>query len=142
MSGWQTARTASDALLWSLHLGYAWLVVGFGCIAAGGLFGASPWTSGLHALTSGAIGATILAVMTRVGVAHTGRELVAPRGIPLAYLLISAGALLRTAGPAAFPAQARAALLASGLLWSAGLLLFAVIYAPILTRPRPDGRPG
>jgi uncharacterized protein involved in response to NO len=35
-----------------------------------------------------------------------------------------------------------AALLASGLLWAAAFAIFSVVYAPVLTRPRADGRPG
>jgi len=34
------------------------------------------------------------------------------------------------------------ALLASGMLWAAAFALFSVVYAPVLTRPRLDGRPG
>jgi uncharacterized protein involved in response to NO len=31
---------------------------------------------------------------------------------------------------------------ASGLLWIVGFGLFAVVYAPVLLRPRVDGKPG
>jgi uncharacterized protein involved in response to NO len=101
MTGWQSLRTGSDALLWSLHVGYAWVPLGLGCIALADLFGLLPWTSGLHALTAGAFGAMILAVMTRAALGHTGRPLRAPRGIPLAYLLVTLGALVRTIAPVA-----------------------------------------
>jgi uncharacterized protein involved in response to NO len=142
MSGWQSLRIRSDPLLWSLHVGYGWAAAGLACVAATNLGARIPVTAGLHALTSGAFGATILAVMTRVGLGHTGRALVAPRGIPLAYVLVSAGALLRVLGPVVLPAQGLPVLVASGLLWSAAFALFAVLYAPILTRPRVDGKPG
>ena len=33
-------------------------------------------------------------------------------------------------------------LIGSGIAWTAGFLLFLVVYAPILTTARPDGRPG
>jgi uncharacterized protein involved in response to NO len=35
-----------------------------------------------------------------------------------------------------------ASLMGSGALWSAAFLLFAIVYLPILSRPRADGRPG
>jgi uncharacterized protein involved in response to NO len=142
MSGWQSLRIRCDPLLWSLHAGYAWVAAGLGCLAAANLGADIPVTAGLHALTAGAFGATLLAVMTRVGLGHTGRALVAPRGIPLAYVLVSAGALLRVLGPVVLPAQGLPLLIASGLLWSAAFALFTVVYAPMLTRPRIDGKPG
>ncbi len=33
-------------------------------------------------------------------------------------------------------------ILMSGVLWAGGYMLFCVFYAPILVRPRLDGRPG
>ncbi len=142
MSGWQSARTRGDALVWSLHVGYAWLAAGFACVAASDLGAPVLWTAGVHALTAGAFGAMILAVATRVALGHTGRPLAAPRGIPLAYALVSLGALLRVLGPIATPAQSVPVIVAGGLIWTAGYAVFLAVYAPILLRPRVDGRPG
>lgn len=142
LSRWQTWHTRSDPLLWSLHAGPAWIVVGFLIIGASDLGAAMPPAAGLHALTAGAMGATILAVITRVGLGHTGRPLELPRGVVWCYALVHGAAAARVA--AAFvPGEAqRALLLVSGLAWAAAFGLFAVRYWPILTRPRPDGRPG
>ncbi len=142
LAGWQGLRARRDALVWSLHAGYAWLALGFACVAIADLGGRLPWTTGVHALTAGAFGAMILAVMTRVGLGHTGRPLVAPRGATLAYGLVSAGALVRTFGPLAAPSLAFPLLVASGVLWSGAFASFLAVYAPILLRPRVDGRPG
>jgi uncharacterized protein involved in response to NO len=142
MIGWQTLRTGGDPLLWSLHLGYAWVAVGLGLVAIGDLTAILPPTAGLHALTSGAMGSMILAVMTRVGLGHTGRPLVPPRGTVVAYVLVSAGALVRTVGPIYFEGPHFPALAVAGTLWAAAFGLFVVLYAPILTRPRVDGQPG
>jgi uncharacterized protein involved in response to NO len=142
MSGWRTWRTRRDPLVWSLHAGYTWLVVGFACIAAGDLGAPLFWTAGVHALTAGAFGAMILAVATRVALGHTGRPLVAPPGIPLAYALVSLGALLRVLGPVVAPAWGVQLVVCGGLLWSAAFALFLAVYAPILLRPRLDERPG
>jgi uncharacterized protein involved in response to NO len=142
MSGWQSVRTLRDPLLWSLHLGYAWVAVGLACIALADLFWLLPWTTGLHALTAGAFGTMILAVMTRAALGHTGRPLRAPRGIPEAYLLVTAGALLRTSAPVLLPEHLLGALAVSGTLWATAFALFLAVYVPILTRPRVDGAPG
>jgi uncharacterized protein involved in response to NO len=142
MARWQTLRALYDPLLWSLHLGYIWVALGLACLAASDLLGVLPWTSGLHALTAGAFGTMILAVMSRVALGHTGRELAAPPGMPIAYLLVSLGALLRVAGPVAFPQYPLAAVAAAGLLWASAFAIFSAVYIPILCRPRVDGAPG
>jgi uncharacterized protein involved in response to NO len=142
MIGWQTLRTWRDPLVWSLHGGMVWVVVGLLLVAAGDLGRFVPATAGLHALTAGAMGSMILAVMTRVGLGHTGRLLVLPRGAVGSYLLVYAGAAVRVlAALAPGPAQSRL-LLIGGLLWAAAFGLFAILYAPILTRPRIDGKDG
>jgi uncharacterized protein involved in response to NO len=142
LAGWQGLRMRGDALVWSLHAGYAWLAVGLACVGIGDLGGHLPWTPGVDALPAGAFGAMILAVMTRVALGHTGRPLVAPRGVALAYGLVSAGALVRTFGPFAAPSLALPLLIASGVLWSAAFAIFLAVFAPILVRPRLDGGPG
>ena len=141
MLGWQTLRTGRDPLLWSLHAGYAWIAVGLGLLGVADLFGAIPATAGLHALTAGAMGSMILAVMTRVGLGHTGRLLIAPHGTALAYAMVHLGAIVR-AGSALLPSTGTPALAAAAMLWAAGFGLFLVLYAAILLGPRVDGRPG
>jgi uncharacterized protein involved in response to NO len=41
-----------------------------------------------------------------------------------------------------WPELASTSILVSGVLWSAAFGLFTIVYFPILTRPRVDGRPG
>jgi uncharacterized protein involved in response to NO len=60
----------------------------------------------------------------------------------LAFIELGLAALLRVAVPLLFPASHAAAMTASGLLWMVGFGLFAVLYAPVLLRPRVDGKPG
>jgi uncharacterized protein involved in response to NO len=84
----------------------------------------------------------ILAVMTRVSLGHTGRPLVLPRGAVGSYLLVHAGAATRVLAALAPGASQPTLLLVGGLLWAAAFGLFAVLYAPILVRPRIDGEEG
>jgi len=144
LAGWQTRRIWRDPLLLSLHAGMAWVVLGLLLVGIGdlGIAGGVPATAGLHALAAGAMGAMILAVMTRVAVAHTGRPLALLPGAGLAYVLVHAGALARVLGALA-PASAGAPLLlAGGLLWAGAFALFAIVYGPILLGPRVDGKDG
>jgi len=142
MAGWQTRRTGRDPLVWSLHAGYGWLALGFALVAAGDLGAPVPAPVGLHAVAAGGLGTMVVAVMTRVGLGHTGRALVLPRGAAAIYALVMAGAALRVLGPLVAPEAYTVTMTASGVVWAAGFALFAALYAPILLRPRPDGQPG
>ncbi len=142
MSGWQTRRTTGDPLVWSLHLGYAWLPLSLALFAFSDLTRAIPWTSAIHALTTGAFGTMILAVMTRVSLGHTGRALRAPTAATAAYLLVSGAAVVRTFGVLAWPEHSPALWIGAGGLWGAAFALFTVSYFGVLTRPRVEGRPG
>lgn len=142
MMGWQTWRTWRDPLLWSLHAGTAWAALGLLLVAAGDLGLRVPATAGLHALTAGAMGSMILAITTRVALGHTGRPLVLPRGALGIYLLVHAGAAVRVVAAFASGLNQSDLLVVGGLLWAAAFGLYAVLYAPILIRPRVDAKEG
>ena len=140
--GWQSWQTRFDPLLWSLHAATAWVAVGLLLVGVGDLGDPIPATAGLHALTTGAIGGAIVAVATRVGLGHTGRPLELPTGVVWCYVLVHGAAVARVATPFAPGEGQRVLLVASALAWAAAFALFAVRYWPILTSPRPDGKPG
>ena len=142
LAGWYTRKYWSVPLLWVLHLGYAWIALGFALLAlsAAGFEGAAG--SALHAFTAGGIGVLTLGMMARVSLGHTGRLLEAVPLMTLAFIEVGFAALLRVAIPLFFPQSHAAAMTASGLLWMVGFGLFAVVYAPMLLRPRVDGKPG
>jgi uncharacterized protein involved in response to NO len=142
LARWQGHRTLQDPIIWVLHVAYAWLPVGL-LLKAAWLFGAPiPHTSWLHALTAGAFSTMILAIMSRATLGHTGRVLVAPGLIVIAYYLIGIAALMRVFGPILIAEAWRFWMIASGSLWSLAFILFVVVYAPILCSPRADGRAG
>ena len=142
LAGWYTHKFWAEPLLWILHLGYAWIALGFALLAlsASGVDGAAG--SALHAFTAGGIGVLTLGMMARVSLGHTGRLLEPVPLMTLAFIEIGLAALLRVAVPLFFPASHAAAMTASGLLWMVGFGLFVVLYAPVLLRPRVDGKPG
>ncbi len=84
----------------------------------------------------------ILAVMTRAALGHTGRDLAASRPTVLAYALVPLAALARAFGPALLPDHSLATLAVAGALWVAAFALFLAAFAPVLVRPRADGKPG
>jgi uncharacterized protein involved in response to NO len=141
MAHWRAGRLLRKPYIAALHLGYAWVIAGLACLGIAYLDGPVPEVSALHAITVGGIGTTILAVMSIVGLLHTGRPAKIHPMVILSYLLLTAAALLRTAAPIIFYETYRETLLISGGLWAAAFVIYAVIYWPILTRGRPDGIP-
>jgi uncharacterized protein involved in response to NO len=135
LSGWRGHRTLSEPLVWVLHLGYGWLVVGFALLGASILVPTLDQTAALHALTAGAMGTTTLAVMTRATLGHTGRALSAGPGTTAIYTLVGVAALARVLTPLA-PIDATLLLGLSGLGWIGAFGLFVVLYGPLLARPR------
>lgn len=141
ISRWAGWRTLDEPLLWILHIGYLWIVV---ALLIKGLV---PFVAGLaettwfHAMGTGAIGTLVLGVMTRVAMGHTGRPLHLPRyaiGIYIGVLAAGIARLLAATGVA----DHRLGITFSAVAWMVAFILFVVIYWPILSRPRVDGRPG
>lgn len=142
MAGWQTAAVLRLPIMWVLHLGYGWLVLGLAVKGLAPLTEVLPASVALHGITIGAIGTMTLALMSRASLGHTGRPLAAPRAMALAYALPSLAALVRLVAPLAAPELYDVSVMVSGLLWGLGFAIFAVLFWPILTRPRVDERPG
>jgi len=138
---WHPWRTARQPLVWILHLGYAWIVVHLALRVPGEL-GGMPATLATHALTAGAIGCLTLGMMTRTARGHTGLPLVAGRGEIACYALVGIAAFVRVFCPMLAPSHYVAAVVVSGLCWAAAFGTYAFLYAPVLVRPRLDGRPG
>jgi len=136
LARWRGLKTLGDPLLWVLHVGYGWVVVGFLLLAATRLGGWASDVAALHAFGTGAAGSMILGVMSRASLGHTGRALSAQRSIAVAYVLVSLTAILRCFGPTLMPEFYNEIMLASGIAWIAAFTIFSAVYAPILTGPR------
>ncbi|MGC8114958.1 NnrS family protein [Metapseudomonas otitidis] len=136
---WFDAGLLRVPLLWSLHLAYAWMALA--CLGLGlwHLGAPVPFSQALHALTVGAVGGLILAMLARVSLGHTGRPLELPRGFAMAFVLLNLAALLRVVG-VSFAYQPMLELAA--LAWSLAYAHFLFSYGPMLCRTRVDGHPG
>ncbi len=132
---WQALRTFAEPLLAILPIGYLWLIAGSALLGASMLTNLIPLSAAIHAMTAGAIGTMILAVMTRVSLGHTGRPLHADRTTGLIYVLVTTAAPTRIG--AAFAAASYMPLLAlSGGLWIAAFGTFIIRCAPFLISAR------
>lgn len=137
LAGWRGLATRGEPLLFVLHAGYAWLVAGYALLALAAAAPAVPAAAGVHALTVGAMGTMILAMMSRVALGHTGRALRARRPIVAAYVLVGLSALSRI-GAALAPLVFLPLILASAVLWATAFGLYLAVYAPILCGPRVE----
>jgi uncharacterized protein involved in response to NO len=142
LAGWHTRTLWSVPLLWILHLGYAWIALGFALLALSAAGWSAAAFSALHAFTAGGIGVLTLGMMARVSLGHTGHMLEPAPLMTWAFVAINLAALSRVALPLLAPSAWSAAMTAAGLLWMAAFGLFAALYMPILLRPRVDSKPG
>jgi uncharacterized protein involved in response to NO len=134
--GWAAWR---EPLVWMLSVGYGWLALSL--LALGGaVFGVLPAANAVHVLTTGAVGAMTLAVMTRASLGHTGHPRHAGLMTLVLYALVNVGAVFRILAPATDAPTGLTSLMLgmAALGWSGAYLLFAVIYGPMLVRPSLD----
>ncbi|WP_068546143.1 NnrS family protein [Thalassotalea crassostreae] len=129
-------------LLWSLHS--ALMFIWIGLIALGiAYFSADIAKNHLwHILTIGGMAGLILAMIARVSLGHTGRPLKPAKLMSVAFAFISLAALVRTLGPVLDASRSVTYFNVSILCWTIAFGCFVIIYAPMLTSARKDGRPG
>jgi uncharacterized protein involved in response to NO len=132
LARWAGDRTARERLVLILHLGYAFIPLGFLLLAAAP-FDLVPTAAGVHAWGGGAAGTMTLAVMTRASLGHTGHVLTASRGTQVIYAAVLLAAMIRIAAAFAsvyvIPLSVTAA-----ILWASAFLGFGAAYGQILTQ--------
>lgn len=139
MRHYHTLPALRDPMLWILHVGYSWLVLGLFLLALTGI-GVTTIASVIHALTAGCIGSMCLGMMCRVTLGHTGRQQHASRLTVIAFGLIQGAALLRVFGPMMLLDQMSTIIIISATLWSAAFGLYFFAYAPMLVSRRIDNQ--
>jgi uncharacterized protein involved in response to NO len=145
---WASSRARGNPLLWTLHLGFAWLPVavllqtvrdlGF-ALTGEWLLGRAP----IHALGMGYFASMLIAMVTRVTMGHSGRPLQMDRVAVACFLGVQVAACARVASEVVTaPAWMQWLLLASVLLWLSAFGIWSGRLGRIYLRPRIDGRPG
>lgn len=120
---WRAHRTFAEPLVLVLHVGWAWLGAGLLLLGI-----ASIWPqhlapgAALHALTVGAIGTMVIAVMSRASLGHSGQPLIADGWITAGYVAMSGAAATRVAA-SLLPLHYRALLAFSAACWCATFVL-------------------
>jgi uncharacterized protein involved in response to NO len=140
---WDPWSTLRSPILWILHLSYAWIPIGLLLLALSAMstdIGVAPALF-IHALGAGAVGGTIIGMITRTARGHSGRPLQVGRAETAAYLLVHIGAAIRVFGPLAAPAHYGILLVAAAVAWSTAFLIYLIVYWPMLAWSHRDGSP-
>ncbi len=138
---WEGHLSWREPLLWGLHLSYAFVALGLAMWAMA-LLGAFRVELAVHALAIGGIATMMLAMMARVALGHTGREIRTLPGIGVGLGLMFAGALLRSPVLALFPQITHWTYNLSILFWCIAYLIFLFHYTLPLLTARVDGKDG
>jgi uncharacterized protein involved in response to NO len=133
---WAGDRVISERLLLVLHVGYAFVPLGF-ILNACNAFGLIPPGAGIHAWMAGAAGVMTLAVMTRASLGHTGQQLTASVATQALYAFVIVAAIARICA-ILNPLQAVPLLYIAAFAWAAAFLGFAICYGPALMDRRRE----
>jgi len=136
---WGAHLVLRQPILWVMHL--SMVMLGIGLLLWGlSLLGFGSEVAALHVLGIGAVGGMTLAVMSRAILGHSGRDLVAPGAVALAYALIALAAALRWAASTLSDDLYIPAVLITGGLWIVGFALYISGLWPAFIGPRlPHG---
>jgi uncharacterized protein involved in response to NO len=139
---WDPAATRGRPILWILHVSYGWIPLGF-LLLASALFGlAGTPALALHAFVVGAMGGMIIGMITRTARGHMGMALDVGRAETTSYVLVHAGAVIRVFVPLLLPSAYGPAIVVSAICWALAFAIYLVVYWPLLSRARIDGKPG
>jgi len=127
---WAGDRTWRERLLLILHVGYAFVPLGF-LLNAASAFGLLPAGAGIHAWMAGAAGIMTLAVMSRATLGHTGQRLTASVTTQLIYAAIIVAALARICA-AVDPSHSGSLLHLAAFAWAAAFLGFSISFGRLL----------
>ena len=127
---WAGDRTWRERLVLILHVGYAFVPIGF-FLNSASAFGLIPASAGIHAWMAGGAGVMTLAVMSRATLGHTGQKLTASASTEAIYVAAIIAALARICAVIE-PVYSGSLLDLAAFAWAAAFLGFTVFFGPVL----------
>ena len=129
---WAGDRTWRERLVLILHVGYAFVPIGF-LLNAASAFGLVPPGAGIHAWMAGAAGVMTLAVMSRATLGHTGQKLTASASTQAIYAAAIIAVVARICAVIE-PLHSVPLLHLAAFAWAAAFIGFAISFGPVLIR--------
>ncbi len=140
--GWYTQGIWKKTLLWSLYIGYIWLVFGFLLKVLMAVLPISPFLA-IHSFAYGGVGLITIGMMARVSLGHTGRNVFEPPKVLVwVYSLLAIGAVIRVIFPLFNTNLYQWWIGIAQGLWIIAFIILLISYLPMLIKPRVDGRAG
>jgi uncharacterized protein involved in response to NO len=134
LARWAGDRTWRERLVLVLHVGYAFVPIGF-LLASAAALEIVVAGAGIHTWTAGAAGTMTLAVMTRASLGHTGHTLTASTTTRAIYATIVFAAVTRICA-ALSSAWSEPLLYISAFAWIAAFFGFVGSFGPLLIAPK------
>ena len=128
---WRLWVTFKVPLVWSLHLSYLAMSLGFILLALAKMHLIPSVSIGFHSITVGGMGLMILSMISRVSLGHTGLLIKANIWVICSLLALSLAAIDRVTG-SLFGMEYSIVIASSALLWSIGFLIFVFAYTKIV----------
>ena len=140
---WHTKGIWKVPLLWSLYCGL-WLInLGFLFTSLSYLTNSISMIFAIHLLAIGGIGLVTAAMMARVSLGHTGRNIhQPPKIVTYAFGLLIVGAVSRSIFPILAGEYYLFWVISTYVCWVLAFAMFIAKYYSILTKPRIDGMSG
>jgi uncharacterized protein involved in response to NO len=135
LARWAGDRTYHDRLVLILHVGYAFVPLGF-LLASVAALDIIVSGAGVHAWTVGAAGTMTLAVMTRASLGHTGHALVASPMTQAIFATVVIASLARICASLE-PGWNDALLHITAFAWCVAFFGFVLSFGPMLAGSRP-----
>ena len=132
---WYNQGIWGISLLWPLHFSYAFMVVGMGLYGFVGLEILNQ-SIAIHALAAGGIGLLCSAIMARISLGHTNRNVFNPSKLVIwVFVILAITAVVRIIPPIFIPKFYMLWIQLTQWGWAIGFLLLSIIYWQVLTKP-------
>ena len=139
VAGWRPGFALRQPILWSLHVSFASIGIGF-ILTGLALLGFGSEVAGFHVTAIAGVAGMTVAVASRATLGHTGRPLVAPRVVAMAYGLLPLAAVLRWTASAWGGAAYYPAVFAASIAWLAAYGCYTAALWPAFWGPRLTGK--
>ncbi|WP_038249327.1 NnrS family protein [Ghiorsea bivora] len=135
---WHQPIIWQQGLLWSIYLSSWMITLGFALFALTYFANLDiPKLLAIHAFTVGGIGMLTIGMMSRVSLAHTGRNVYEPpKALIYAFAAILCSAIIRVVLPLFNIWNYETLIGLSQIFWVAAFAIFTITYAPILLKPK------